>query len=253
MVIGAHWLPFLYDRMGEAGAALRHWLAPVFHIGTPGFAIIFGLGLAFFYRPLMERSPASFRKKLASNTKLLAAGVVLQGAVLMLELLVRDGRLGPIYPEQMFYSVLLFYLLMIPTVGLWLRVIYSSRKPAMNALIVAAGASLVWIFFNAVWPLDVGSGWVRLLQHMLVAPYSYPLLLSAVCVGASIGVWAVANFEEKRFAAMAAKLGLVLLVAGIAGVAILTPGWWSMAQTPAAFPAYAGAVALILGGHDGAG
>ena len=83
----------------------------------------------------MERSPASFRKKLASNTKLLAAGVILQGAVLMLELLVRDGRLGPIYPEQMFYSVLLFYLLMIPTVGLWLRVIYSSRKAAMNALI----------------------------------------------------------------------------------------------------------------------
>jgi hypothetical protein len=248
MVIGAHWLPFLYDRMGEAGAVIRHWLAPVFHIGTPGFAIIFGLGLAFFYRPLMERSPASFRKKLASNTKLLAAGVVLQGAVLMLELLVRDGRLGPIYPEQMFYSVLLFYLLMIPTVGLWLRIIYSSRIPAINALIVAAGASLVWIFFNAVWALDEGPGWVRLLQHMLVAPYSYPLLLSAVCVGASIGVWAVTHFEEKRFAVLTANLGLVLLVGGIAGVAIVTPGWWSMAQTPAAFPAYAGAVALILAG-----
>ena len=63
-----------------------------------------------------------------------------------------------------------------------------------------------------------------------------------------MGVWAVAHFEENRFAALAAKLGLVLLVGGIAGVAVLTPGWWSMAQTPAAFPAYAGAVALILAG-----
>jgi hypothetical protein len=73
-------------------------------------------------------------------------------------------------------------------------------------------------------------------------------LHSAVCVGASIGVWAVTHFEEKRFAVLTANLGLVLLVGGIAGVAIVTPGWWSMAQTPAAFPAYAGAVALILAG-----
>ena len=248
MVIGAHWLPFLYDRMGEAGASLRHWLGPVFHIGTPGFAIVFGLGLAFFYRPLMERSPGSFRKKLGSNTKLLAAGVVLQGAVLLLELLVRDGHLGPIYPEQMFYSVLLFYLLMIPTVGFWLRVIYNSRAPALNALLVAAASALVWMLFSAVWPLDGGPGWQRLLQHILVAPYAYPLLLSAVCVGAAMGIWAVAHFEEKRFASLAAKLGLALLAVGVPGVAILTPGWWSMAQTPAAFPAYAGAVVLILAG-----
>ena len=248
MVIGAHWLPFIYDRMGETGATVRHWLGPVFHIGTPGFAIIFGLGLAFFYRPLMERSPASFRKKLASNTKLLAAGVILQGAVLLLELLVRDGRLGPIYPEQMFYSVLLFYLLMIPTVGLWLRVIYRGRVPALNALLVAGAGALVWMYFGAAWPLDEGPGWQRLLQHMLVAPYAYPLLLSAVCVGAAIGIWAVAHFEEQRFASLAAKLGLVLLAVGIPGVAIFTPGWWSMAQTPAAFPAYAGAVVLLLAG-----
>lgn len=247
-VIGAHWLPFIYDRMGEAGAALRHWLGPIFHIGTPGFAIIFGLGLAFFYRPLMERSPDSFRRKLGSNTKLLAAGVALQGAVLLLELLVRDGRLGPIYPEQMFYSVLLFYLLMIPTVGLWLRVIYSGRTPALNALLLAAAGTSVWMAFSAVWPLDEGPGWVRLLQHMLVAPYAYPLLLSAVCVGVSIGIWAVGRFEESRFAGLAARLGLVLLAAGIPGVAMFTPGWWSMAQTPAAFPAYAGAVVLLLAG-----
>jgi hypothetical protein len=246
MVIGAHWLPFIYDRVGAVGVALRHWLGPVFHIGTPGFAIVFGLGLAFFYRPLMERAPASFRKKLASNTKLLAAGVVLQGAVLLLELLVRGRGLGPIYPEQMFYSVLLFYLLMIPTVGFWLQVIYSSRRPALNALLVAAAAALAWTFFQAVWPLDGGNGWVRLFQHMVIAPYAYPLLLSAVCVGTAIGIWAVGRFEESRFAGLAAKLGLALLIAGIPGVALLTPGWWSMAQTPAAFPAYAGAVVLLL-------
>ena len=248
MVIGAHWLPFFYDRMGETGATLRHWLGPVFHIGTPGFAIVFGIGLAFFYRPLMERAPASFRKKLASNTKLLAAGVALQGAVLLLELLVRDGGLGPIYPEQMFYSVLLFYLLMIPTVGLWLRVIYSSTGPALNALLVAAASALVWTLFQAVWRLDGGDGWIRLFQHMVIAPYAYPLLLSAVCVGASIGIWAAGRFEEARFANLAAKLGLTLLLVGIPGVALLTPGWWSMAQTPAAFPAYAGAVVLLLAG-----
>ena len=248
MVIGAHWLPFLYDRMGEAGNALRHWLAPVFHIGTPGFAIIFGIGLVFFYRPLMVRSEGSFRKKLGSNTKLLAAGVLIQAAVLLLELLVVDGSLGPIYPERLFYSVLLFYLLMIPTAGIWLRLIYSARSPALRALVVAVCGALVWAFFGATWPLGYGSGWVRLLQHMLVAPYAYPLLLSAVCVGASVGVWVAERHSDPRFAQRCAAIGALLLVVGAAAVALFTAGWWVVAQTPAAFPAYAGAVMLVLAG-----
>ena len=246
MVIGAHWLPFFYDRMDKTGAALRHWLGPVFHIGTPGFAIVFGIGLVFFYRPLMVRSQASFRKKLESNTKLLAAGVFLQAAVLLLELLVVDGGLGPIYPERMFYSVLLFYLLMIPTAGIWLRLIYSGKSPALNALVVAVCGAAVWAFCGATWPIGDGNGWVRLLQHMLVAPYAYPLLLSAVCVGACLGVWVAENYSEARFVSRCAKVGVLLLVGGIAGVAIFTGGWWKVAQTPAAFPAYAGAVMLML-------
>ena len=246
MVIGAHWLPFLYDRMGKTGSALRHWFAPVFHIGTPGFAIIFGIGLVFFYRPLMVRSEDSFRKKLGSNTKLLAAGVLIQAAVLLLELLVVDGGLGPIYPERLFYSVLLFYLLMIPTAGIWLRLIYSGRSPALNALIVAVCGALVWAFFGVTWPLGDGSGWVRLIQHMLVAPYAYPLLLSAVCVGASIGVWVAEHHADPRFARRCATIGALLLAGGTAAVALFTAGWWVVAQTPAAFPAYAGAVMLML-------
>ena len=246
MVIGAHWLPFLYDRMGDAGNALRHWLAPVFHIGTPGFAIIFGIGLVFFYRPLMVRSEDSFRKKLGSNTKLLAAGVLIQAAVLLLELLVVDGGLGPIYPERLFYSVLLFYLLMIPTAGIWLRLIYSGRSPAMNALIVAVWAALVWAFFGVTWPLGEGSGWIRLIQHMLVAPYAYPLLLSAVCAGASVGVWVTERHSDPRFTQRCATIGALLLAGGAVAVALFTAGWWVVAQTPAAFPAYAGAVMLML-------
>jgi acyl-CoA synthetase (AMP-forming)/AMP-acid ligase II len=246
MVIGAHWLPFLYDRMGDTGNALRHWLAPVFHIGTPGFAIIFGIGLVFFYRPLMVRSEDSFRRKLRSNTKLLAAGVLIQAAVLLLELLVVDGGLGPIYPERLFYSVLLFYLLMIPTAGIWLRLIYSGRSPAVNALIVAVCGALVWAFFGVTWPLGEGYGWVRLVQHMLVAPYAYPLLLSAVCVGASIGVWVAERHSDPRFAQRCGTIGALFLVGGAAVVALFTAGWWVVAQTPAAFPAYAGAVMLML-------
>ena len=243
-VIGAHWLPFFYDRMGHLGSSLRNWLEPAFHIGTPGFAIVFGIGLVIFYRPLMERSAASFRRKLISNTKFLAAGVILQGGVLLMDLLLREGQLSPIYPERMFYSVLLFYLLMIPTAGLWLRVIYSGSAPALNALLVAVAAASASALLQNVWPLAGGDGWVRLAQHMLVAPYSYPLLLGAVCVGASIGVWMMEHQDDVELGRTTAKVGLVLLSSGAIAVGLFTPGWWSLAQTPAAFPAYAGGVAL---------
>ncbi len=237
--------------MGQAGATLQHWLAPVFHLGTPGFAIVFGIGLVFFYRPLLQRSPESFRKKLRSNTTLLGAGVLLQAGMIALQFLVEQGALGPRWPEQMFYTVILFYLLMVTTAGLWLRFIYRSEAPALNALLVAVCSALLFLVVQLAWPLGPGPGGVRLVQHMLVAPYSYPLLLSAVCVGAAIGVWADRNADLPRFSAMAGWLGVVLLVGGVAAVTFFTAGWWSVAQTPAAFPAYAGAVALLLAGMTG--
>jgi len=248
MVIGAHWLPFLYDRMGDAGVSISVALRPVFHIGTPGFAIIFGVGLVFFYRPLMERSEASFRQKLRFNTKLLAAGVFLQAGCNLLARFLAEGQLSPIWPEQGFYSVLLFYLLMVPTAGIWLRIIYASTSPALNALLVALAGSLVLLFFQTAWPLAPGDGFVRLVQHMLIAPYAYPQLLAAVCVGAAIGLWAEQHAADRGFSLVAAKLGLVLLAAGVAAVALFTDGWWKLAQSPAAFPAYAGAVILALAG-----
>jgi acyl-CoA synthetase (AMP-forming)/AMP-acid ligase II len=246
MVIGSHWLPFFWERAGAAGATFAHWAAPVFHIGTPGFAIIFGVGLIFFYRPIMERSPASFRRKVHSNAAFLAVGIFLSAAVGVAILLVQDGGLGRIWPEKLFYSVILFYFLMVITVDPLLRAIYSSDSPAQNSLLLAAGGVSITLFFQYYWALANGSGGARLVQHMLVAPYAYPHLLAAVCIGASLGVWLQSLEQDARILSRAVKGALVLLGFGILGVACFTAGWWVVAQSAAAFPAYAGGVILVL-------
>jgi acyl-CoA synthetase (AMP-forming)/AMP-acid ligase II len=246
MVIGAHWLPFFYERTGALGEWLGHWLAPVFHLGTPGFSIIFGVGLVFFYRPLMIRTSDNFQRKLRTNSLLLAGGVLIQALVTVSQQAVEVGSLSDQWPEQAFYTILLFYLLMVPTAGLWLRIIYRGEAPALNALLIAITSGMFFSVVQRFWPLGPGDPWIRLLHHMVVAPYAYPLLLAAVCTGISIGIWVERNSQSSSFSLMATKLGLALLIGGAAAVALFTEGWWVMAQTPAAIPAYSGAVILLI-------
>ena len=114
LIVVSHWAPYFIERMGTAGAAIWQVLAPLLRIGTPGFAMVYGMGLGLFFFNHLDGGGAT-RRRIRNNTALLVAGVLLVAAPQAWRLVIAGEDLGPNWPELLFYEVLLFYALMVPT------------------------------------------------------------------------------------------------------------------------------------------
>ena len=74
VVLAGHWLPALFLRMGALAPTMLHWSSPFFRFGTPGFAMVFGIGLAFFTLPMVEKHRARMLSNMRTNIVLLGGG-----------------------------------------------------------------------------------------------------------------------------------------------------------------------------------
>ena len=58
-MIAGHWMPGVVERLPDVFATYNKLLSVFYSAGTPGFAIIFGVGIGFAYLPRYLRNPAS--------------------------------------------------------------------------------------------------------------------------------------------------------------------------------------------------
>lgn len=245
LIVISHWGPFFAERMGIFGAIIWSFVAPFLRIGTPGFAIVYGMGLGLFFFGQIDNGNAVLKKRIRKNMLLISSGVLLMALAVAWSLQVSGTGFGPIWPEQLFYEVLLFYALMVPTSLFWLRIVARTNNHVRTSLLLAAGSYAAYAFFSWLWPVNQWIGWLSLGWHMLVAPYAYPRLLAAVFIGLAAILW-LQRFdsrEEVRSAAM--KMGLALGIAGFVIVAIFPGDLVANAGTLIAIPAFVG-LTLIL-------
>ena len=245
LIVISHWGPFFAERMGILGATIWSFVAPFLRIGTPGFAIVYGMGLGLFFFGQIDKGSTVLKNRIRKNTLLISSGVLLIALVVAWSLQATGTGFGPIWPEQLFYEVLLFYALMVPTSLFWLRIVARTNNHVRTSLLLAAGSYAAYAFFSWLWPVNQWTGWISLGWHMLVAPYAYPRLLAAVFIGLAAILWLqrFESREEVRVAAM--KMGLALGIAGFVIVAISPGGWGANAGTLIAIPAFVG-LTLIL-------
>lgn len=247
-IVLSHWGPFFAERMGELGAIVWSMLAPLLRIGTPGFAMVYGMGLGFFYFRQVHANRPNIRVRILRNTGLLVAGVLLIAAAQAWQLVVTESPFGLNWPEQLFYNILFFYALMVPTSLFWLRLVARARDPVFGALLLAAGAYGVHVLCLAVWPINPFTGWASLGWHMLVAPYAFPRLLGAAAVGLAGALWVMDRPASAELQASSAKWGLVLGGLGFLLVAQLPGGWADNAGGLVATVAFAGLALLLYAG-----
>ncbi len=245
MVIAAHWGPFFFERLGPFRELAYQLTFIPFRLGTPGFAMVFGMGLGLFYMAMLENSSGRLRQKLRSNTLILAVGVALNATIVAADIAL-NGSFDPIWPERLFYTVLLFYLLMLPTAELWLRFVRLSRHMIPLALLLAGLALGTWWGFSYLLADARPTGFASLGRLMLVANYSYPLMLSEVAMGLAMGLWIRSHQNAPDLLARSIKYGLLLLVAGILLVPLAGQSWMDQAGAPLSFIAFAGAVLLLF-------
>lgn len=246
LIVASHWAPFFIERMGVIGSSIWFALAPLLRIGTPGFAMVYGMGLGLLFFGQLRTREEQLRKRLEKNSRLLMAGAAITALALAARLHFTGEGFGPAWQEQVFYTVLLFYVLIVPTSLIWLKVVGRAKNRVIASLILALLAYALYGIFTLIWPENTFTGWASLAWHIAVAPYAYPRLLGAVALGLAAALWLRERDErgEKRLAG----LGAIFSAVGVIFLMMLPGGLTANAGAVWAVLPFAGVTLLLYSG-----
>jgi hypothetical protein len=245
VVVAGHWGPFVLLRMGDLSGPLMHWTIPLFHLGTPGFAMMFGIGLAFFNLNMVLHRGDRFRANMRSNL------MIVGGAVAALAVMRGTARTlvepGTINPSNLFYGVLAAYLILVAISGGLLRLIAHRQHPILSSLILALVSLTLASTSNALWGRADTSGVVDLARLLLVTKYGFAQMLGYVSIGIAIGLWIEQSHDSEELPAQATLAGVALILGSVLlTVALGLEAKWFGSAGIHMIVAYCGVVLLLF-------
>lgn len=215
-LIAIHYSPGLIGRLPVDSGVAQHYLNPFYRFGTPGFAIVFGMGVSFFYFPQIAQNAAAAHGRLRFALLLIASASIVwaiaRAAV---------GYLSPPdEPVQLivraFFSVLPYYMLAVLTVPLWYRVVARAGSTVLNALFAALCCTILHrVVGLAVGHERVAPGLLELLRLIIEAKYGYFLMTSYVMCGIAVGASLTSVETTSGVARRYALIGVSLAVLSI--------------------------------------
>ncbi|MCO6045360.1 AMP-binding protein [Aeoliella sp. ICT_H6.2] len=249
LVIAVHWLPGVWSRLPDAFADMDSYLRPVYRMGTPGFALVFGLGLGFFQLPLLRNHPRRLRTVVKRNALILAGGITLLAVA-------KAGAngLSPLPNTEpsivsSFYSVLIYYLFAIVATPALLRPIVNSSAVVATCLLFSMICFALGAFAKSVVTNDPTTGVVEVVRLMLIAKYNIFDMTGIVMLGTAIGA------AYRRTTETEGSTGLPFFRLGLAttGFGLLTchatdgmAAWMSTSgKAPWALITYTGVVMIL--------
>ena len=247
IVIGAHWGPFLWTRAGQVGASFAEWSWPVFRFGTPGFAMVFGLGLGFFWSQTAREDPDRLKQRIRISLLVVGLGFGMIASIKALLGWMGQEPWGPDWPDRVFYDVLFFYFLAVASLYPLLRFITRRGRPVMTALLAMAFAFGTAELLRPLADSDA-HGFAKLALTMLTAGYGYPRMMGYVLAGLAAGLWIKAHGEDSglRGKTAAAGLGLALLGIALSFLLGIEARWFAGPPSGAAIVTYVGAMLLLF-------
>lgn len=213
LVIAAHWMPFFVEHLGRWRGVGEVILNPIFRMGTPGFALVFGTRIGFNLLPRERDAAGALKKQFTYSRRLLTRGILALAAIEMLALFV-TGTIPPDWPQLAFYSVLLYYLLATVALPFIVSPLMRVAHPAAVAVLWACVALAVSTLLRVIWTQEE-TGFVQLLQLGLTAKYGFFEMTWYVLLGLALGVTLENNAEGARVESGALILSAALMIFGI--------------------------------------
>lgn len=211
--VASHWMPGVMARVPGIFSEINKYFAPLYSSGTPGFAIVFGSGIGFFFLPRFLKDPASVRSVVFRNTVLLAAGISLYAALSTFADFLSGNTVSGLSVLGAFWSVLTFYLLAVMSLPFWLRLLTMSSSFSYSCIGLA---SLFYLIHLLIVVIDIPPSENPFLQFfvlVLTAKYNYFEMSAGVLVGAAVGNWIRSAIMEGRSLGSFTRAGLFLILA----------------------------------------
>ena len=221
LVVASHWVPGVVERLPEVVSEYNRYLAPLYSAGTPGFAMIFGLGIGFFVLGRYQKHPDSIRPLVILNASLLGGGVFLMALIGYLELLLSGKPYTAVTISNLFWNVIFYYLVAILTLPLWLKFIDAFQRPAIACLSLALILFATHILIDdLIAPQPSDNPLIQTLILLGTAKYNYFEMSAGALLGASAGIAyrALVNEAEQRgeqALGSFASIGILLVVLSI--------------------------------------
>ena len=184
-VMASHWGPGFGNIVGFDA----NFLTAFFRLGTPGFAMVFGIGVGLFMLPEMARSPQAVYHRTDRAAVLVAAGAALMSSVQLYYFYMRGDLMNWLTISTAIYSVLVYYVVMLVCARLWLPPLARLREPIATLLILSLVLWGLWQLAAAVLPSTRYVSPIEAVRLQLVAGYSLFKLAAMSAAGAAVGYW----------------------------------------------------------------
>ena len=212
-VVASHWMPGVVERIPGI-ADLNQLFSFFYSAGTPGFAIIFGLGVGYAYLPRFQRSRQSVNSLVLRNASLLIAGVVFLAAVRIAGNMLSGKLMAPVDYSNAFFGVLLYYTLAVLSIPIWLSWLLKGRSFVMSAMFLALAMYLVHELVLVWDPSPSTNPILQTGQLLLTARFNYFEVSAYVLSGVGVGYWLRNVVSERNDTGFSLTLGILLMLAG---------------------------------------
>ncbi len=214
-VIIAHWHQGVFERLLGTSAWITSTFAPFFAMGTPGFAVIYGVGAGYALFPLFFNDETRLKGILKKTFLLLLTGILLLGAAIFWAKWRNNPGLTFTDFTNSFYSVLTYYLLVTATLYPIFWLLTKSQYPVLLALVLSMCSYAIDYLLMKQIADDKAEGLVELAKLLLTAKYAYFQMLSGSLMGMAIGI-SIQRWLSKGESLNVLNLaGLFVLLAGI--------------------------------------
>lgn len=185
-VMLSHWGPGLMNALGLSQTVFISYT----RLGTPGFAMVFGLGIGLYMLPEMGRNARATYYRADRAALLVGAGAVLMGMVYLAYAEMRGVLMNWLTVSNAFYSVLLYYTIMLATARLWLPALTRLRKPVTSLLFLSLALWGAWQLMREVMPSGQYVSPIELARLMFGAGgYNVFKLGTMTAAGTAVGYW----------------------------------------------------------------
>ena len=222
ILVTGHWVEGLLNRLPPVLRGIQHTLTPLFASATPGFAILFGLGLGYIYFPKYLQDPQQAKKSLKLGAALVFTGIVVRSAADLGLMQMEGGIPNSTEFFNTFFSALLYYFLALLTAPVWFKLISINGKYWRNIIYLAIGSYLTYRITSHYLLDKEQTGFLQLCRLMLVAKFNYFNMSVGAFAGLAFGLF-LQNYSKTE-SSLVKMLPSLLLWGGLltaTGVALL--------------------------------
>ena len=214
-VVVAHWLPGVLARLPGKPVGLYVAIEPLIRFGTPGFALVFGMGVGMLGLPQFRRNPAQFRGGARLKARLVLAGVAAM-ALLTFGVALTNGSLDdPFLLSAMFYSAIGYYTLALLALPWIVRAIASGPSVMVTILVLFAGSLVIHESLSlTIAPMRL-TGLPELVKILLTAKYGFFKMSAYALAGVAVGHLFRQHHDRPGIPATFGMAGGAILVLGL--------------------------------------